>query len=148
MAVVIALTLVLQHMIEKCSMGLLITLPYGYFLQKTTVTYTHSGKDSKHREWLGPQYHWSPGKTCTKRKKIVITHFSSFINKVHFNQKVTLWVYSIKPNLKIIFMQIKTEHQKWGVSLQNEICELVFLISLAMCDVYFSFLTRLGLTSE
>ena len=90
MAVVIALTLVLQYMIEMCSMGLLITLPYGYFLQKTTVTYTHSGKDSKHREWLGPQYHWSPGKTCTKRKKIVITHFSSFLNKVHFNQKVTL----------------------------------------------------------
>ena len=46
-------------------------------------------------------------------------------------------------------MQLKTEQQKSGVSLQNEICELVFFfISLAMCDVYFSFLTRLGLTSE
>ena len=47
-------------------------------------------------------------------------------------------------------MQLKTEQQKSGVSLQNEICELVFFffISLAIYDVYFSFLTRLGLTPE
>ena len=32
----------------------------------------------------------------------------------------------MKPNLKIIFKQIKTEQQKSGVSLQNEICELLF----------------------
>lgn len=46
-------------------------------------------------------------------------------------------------------MQLKTEQQKSGVSLQNEIYELVFFfISLAIYDVYFSFLTRLGLTPE
>ena len=49
----------------------------------------------------------------------------------------------MKPNLKIIFKQIKTEQQKSGVSLQNEICELLFfnLLSNIWCVFFFPYQT-------